>query len=90
MDCIKFGILDPLIVAAAITVLFECLADPLAKLFGMASKEGGEAIRAVVARAIRIASVGYLFMAFSVAVQGVLQAFRYALFPSPPRFPYGF
>lgn len=80
-DCIKYGILVSLIVAAVITVLFECLAVPLSRLFGMASGEGGEAIQAVVTTAIRIAGIGYLFMAFSVAVQGVLQAFRYALFP---------
>lgn len=80
-DCIKFGIIDSLIVTAVITVLFECLAVPLAKLFGMTSGEGGEAIQDTVTAAIRIASIGYVFMAFSVAVQGVLQAFRYALFP---------
>lgn len=80
-DCIKFGILDSVIVAAVITVLFECFASLLAKLFGMASGEGGAAIQATVTTAIRIASVGYIFMAFSIAVQGVLQAFRYALFP---------
>ena len=80
-DCIKFGIADSLIVAVIITVAFECLAVPLAKLFGLASGEGGEAIRTTVTNAIRIASISYIFMAFSVAVQGVLQAFRYALFP---------
>ncbi|MCM1306734.1 MAG: MATE family efflux transporter [Bacteroides sp.] len=79
--CIKFGILDAVIVAAVITVLFESLATPLANLFAMASGEGGEAIKSTVTTAIRIASIGYVFMAFSVAVQGVLQAFRYAIFP---------
>lgn len=79
--CIKYGIIDSVIVAAVITVLFECLANPLAKLFGMASGEGGEAIQSAVTTAIRTASIGYVFMAFSIAVQGVLQAFRYALFP---------
>ena len=79
--CIKFGIIDSLIVAAVITILFESLAVPLSELFGMASGEGGDAIQATVTTAIRIASIGYIFMAFSVAVQGVLQAFRYALFP---------
>ena len=79
--CIKFGIIDSVLVAAVITVLFECLAVPLSKLFGMASGEGGSAIQSAVVTAVRIASIGYIFMAFSVAVQGVLQAFRYALFP---------
>ncbi|MDE7212968.1 MAG: MATE family efflux transporter [Anaeroplasmataceae bacterium] len=79
--CIKFGIIDSILVAAIITILFECLAVPLSTLFGMASGEGGEAIQSTVTTAIRIASIGYIFMAFSVAVQGILQAFRYAIFP---------
>ncbi|MDE5897464.1 MAG: MATE family efflux transporter [Clostridia bacterium] len=79
--CIKFGIIDSLMIAAVITILFESLAVPLAKLFGMASGEGSDAIQSTVTSAIRIASIGYIFMAFSVAIQGVLQAFRYALFP---------
>ncbi|MDE7395375.1 MAG: MATE family efflux transporter [Clostridiales bacterium] len=80
-DCIKYGITVSVAVAVLITVLFECLASVLSKLFGMASGAGGDAIQTVVAKAIRIASIGYVFMAFTVAVQGVLQAFRYALFP---------
>ncbi|MDE6867778.1 MAG: MATE family efflux transporter [Clostridia bacterium] len=80
-DCIRFGILDSVIVVTFIAVLFEGLASILAKLFGMASGESGGAIEEVVTVAIRISSIGYIFMAFSVAVQGVLQAFRYALFP---------
>lgn len=80
-DCIKLGILDSVITAAVITVLFESLASPISMLFGQASGADGEEIRATVTVAMRIASTGYVFMAFSVAVQGVLQAFRYALFP---------
>lgn len=79
--CIKFGIIDSIIVAAVITILFEALAFPLSKLFGMASGVDSGAIQSTVTTAIRIASTGYIFMAFSIAVQGVLQAFRYALFP---------
>lgn len=77
-SCIKYGIIDSVTVALVITVLFESLAVPLAKLFAMA---GGDEIQSVVVYAVRIASIGYVFMAVSVAVQGVLQAFRYALFP---------
>lgn len=80
-DAIKWGIIDALIIAVAITILFETLAFPLAKLFGMASGDGGEEIRNVVVLAIRISAIGYVFMAFSVAVQGILQAFRYAARP---------
>ncbi|MFQ7036319.1 MAG: MATE family efflux transporter, partial [Candidatus Borkfalkia sp.] len=61
--CIQYGVLDSVIVAAAITVLFECLAVPLARLFGMASQPtSGDAIRSTVVAAVRIASVGYIFM----------------------------
>ena len=80
-DCIKYGIIDSLIVTGLVTVLFECLAVPLAKLFGTASGEGGEEIQKVVTVAVRIAGISCIFVAFSVAVQGILQAFRYALFP---------
>ena len=80
-SCIQYGIIDSVIVALIITVFFESLAVPLAKLFAMAGDEGGNEIRSVVVSAVRIASIGYVFMAVSVAIQGVLQAFRYALFP---------
>ncbi len=80
-SCIKYGILDSVIVALVITILFESLAGPLAKLFAIAGGVGGNEIQAVVVNAVRIASIGYVFMAVSVAIQGVLQAFRYALFP---------
>ncbi|MGN0824080.1 MAG: MATE family efflux transporter, partial [Candidatus Coproplasma sp.] len=79
--CIKWGIADSVIVSLAITVLFESLAVPLAKLFGMASGASGEEITAVVVNAIRISSIGYVFMGISIAVQGVLQALRYSLYP---------
>ncbi len=79
--CIKCGIIDSAIVVFAITVLFESLAGPLAKLFAIAGGAGGDEIQAVVVKAVRIASIGYVFMAVSVAIQGVLQAFRYALLP---------
>ena len=79
--CIKWGIVNTLLVAAAITALFECLATPLASVFGMASGTDGREVIEVVAVAIRIASIGYIFMGFSIAVQGVLQALGYALMP---------
>jgi putative MATE family efflux protein len=80
-QCIVWGIAYGAIITLAIAILFECLAQPLATLFGMASGEGGEEIKKVVVVAIRIASIGYVFMGISVAIQGVLQAFRYAILP---------
>lgn len=81
MACVKWGISDTVIVAALITALFEGLASPLANLFGMASGESGAEITQTVVTAIRVASAGYVFMGFSIAVQGVLQALRYAVSP---------
>lgn len=70
---VKYGILDTLIVMLVLTVLFELVARPLSTLFAL-SGGASEALVEVCARAVRIASLGYLFMGFSVAVQGVLQA----------------
>ena len=78
---VKWGLIDTIIVALIITVLFESLAVPLANLFGMASGESGGEITETVVTAIRIASIGYVFMGFSIAVQGILQALRYAVSP---------
>lgn len=79
-DCIKYGIIDTLIVTLFLTIVFEILAKPLASLFGLAGGSTAEIIT-VCTTAIRIASIGYIFMGFSVAVQGVLQALGYALRP---------
>lgn len=77
---ILWGIVDSVIVAAVITLLFQCLAEPLAALFSM-TDGGSAAVREVCVTSIRIASIGYIFMAFSVAIQGILQAFGQAVKP---------
>lgn len=79
-DCIKYGISDTLAVTVIITVLFEIIAKPLSRLFALSGGSTAELIE-VCERAVRIASVGYIFMGFTVAVQGVLQALRLALKP---------
>ena len=79
--CIKWGLIDTAIVALIVTILFECLSVPLANLFEMASGESGDEITKTVVTAIRIASIGYVFMGISIAVQGILQALRYAITP---------
>ncbi|MDO4617273.1 MAG: MATE family efflux transporter [Lachnospiraceae bacterium] len=76
-DCIRYGIQDTLLVMLIITVIFQIFASALASLFGLAGDSTKEIID-VCKTAIRIASLGYLFMGFSVAVQGALQALRYA------------
>lgn len=79
-DCIKYGIVDTLIVTLVITVLFELFARPLSNLFGLTG-DVTEEIITTCTMALRIASIGYIFMGFSVAIQGVLQALGYALRP---------
>ncbi len=79
-DCIRYGIIDTLAVTVSVTVLFEIIARPLSQLFALSGNSTAELI-AVCERATRIAAIGYVFMGFSVAVQGVLQALRYAFRP---------
>ena len=79
-QAIRYGIMDTLLVMAVLTVLFEILAGPLSHLFGLTGDATIEIIE-TCERALRIASIGYVFMGFSVAVQGVLQSIRYAFRP---------
>ncbi len=80
MDCIKYGILDSVIVTLAITVLFEIIARPLSQLFALSGGSTLELID-VCEKAVRIASVGYVFMAVSISIQGVFQALRNSILP---------
>lgn len=79
-DCIKYGIIDTFVVTLILTVIFEIFARPLANLFGLTGGTTTEIIE-ICTIALRIASIGYIFMGFSVAVQGVLQSLGYALRP---------
>lgn len=79
-DCIKYGIIDTIIVTFLISILFEIFAYPLANLFGMAGDTSKEIINVCI-KALRISSVGFVFMGISVAIQGILQSIRYALKP---------
>ena len=79
-DCIKYGIIDTLIVTFILTLLFELLAHPLASLFGLAGGTTTEII-SVCTTALRIASLGFIFMGLSIAIQGVLQSINYATRP---------
>lgn len=79
-ECIKYGIIDTMIVSLIITVLFEIFASPISKLFGLAGGSTTEIIK-VCTYALRIASIGYIFMGFSIAVQGILQSLGYAIRP---------
>ena len=80
-DCIKYGLMISITVSLAITALFEAFASPLSRLFGLSSGESGEELIRTVTLAVRIGSAGYVFMGISVAVQGIFQAFRFAVKP---------
>lgn len=79
-ECIKYGIIDTAAVTAVLTVAFEIFARPLSNLFALSGGAGREIIE-VCTVSLRIASIGYVFMGFSVAVQGILQSLGYATRP---------
>ena len=79
-DCIKYGIIDTTIVTFIITIIFEIFAKPLSSLFALSGGTSKEIIE-VCTMSLRIASIGYIFMGFSVAVQGILQSVGYAIRP---------
>ena len=79
-DCIKYGIIDTVILTFILTIIFEIFARPLSALFALTGGTSKKII-AVCTISLRIASIGYVFMGFSVAVQGVLQSLGYALRP---------
>lgn len=79
-DCIKYGILDTLLVTLCITVLFEIIAVPLSELFAL-SGGSSAALVDVCAKATSIAALSFVFMGFNVAVQGAWQALGNAVKP---------
>ena len=79
-DCIKYGIMDTMVVTLIISILFEVFAYPLANLFDLVGGKTKEIIK-VCTIALRISSIGFIFMGISVAIQGILQSIRYALRP---------
>lgn len=74
------GIISTVIVTAAITVIYELFAEPISRLFALTAEQDSivskNDIIATCALALRVASLGYVFMGFSVAIQGVLQGFN--------------
>lgn len=78
---ILFGILDSVIVAAVLTLLFQLLATPISRLFGMTISDGGKEVIQICVNAMHIATIGYVFMGVSVAIQGILQGFRSVFLP---------
>lgn len=81
IDSLKWGIIDGAILGGIITILFEALAYPLAKLFGLASTSSSAQIVEVTTLAIRIASIGYVFMGVTQSIAGVFQGLRRPISP---------
>ena len=79
-DCIKYGIIDTALVTFILTIIFEIFAKSLSSLFALSGGTSKEIIE-VCTISLRIASIGYIFMGFSVAVQGILQSLGYAIRP---------
>ena len=79
-DCIKYGIIDTAIVTLILTCVFELFAKQISGLFGLTGGSTTEIIE-ICTISLRIASIGYIFMGFSVAVQGILQSIGYAIRP---------
>ncbi len=98
----KYGVIDSIIVALLITLVYQIFASPISKLFALTVDETGVIAKSDVidscSTALRIATIGYAFMGFSVAAQGVLQglnepysppiisAARLLIFPIPLAF----
>ena len=55
-ECIKFGIVDTIIVSLMITLLFELLAHPLSQLFGLSGST--QEMIDICSTALHIASLG--------------------------------
>lgn len=81
-QAMKYGILNSVIVSAAIAVLFQLFAAPISALFGMSLPELSadgipkSAILSTCETAMHVATLGYVFMGVSTAVQGILQGLR--------------
>lgn len=77
----RYGVLDSIIVSGVILVLFEVFAYPIAYLFGLSAGTASGEIVHTCTTAIRLASLGYVFMGVTVGIQGILQGLRQAMAP---------
>ncbi|MBQ7924476.1 MAG: MATE family efflux transporter [Clostridia bacterium] len=79
-DTIKHGIISSVIVTAVLTVIYQALANPISNLFALTIEESSIVAKSDIIKtcqlALHIATIGYIFMGFSVAIQGVLQGFN--------------
>ena len=76
-----FGIADTVLVSIVISVLFQIFAVQLSKVFGMAGTDESVRLEEACVKVMRIATISYVFMGVSIAVQGVLQGLGYSIMP---------
>lgn len=75
------GVIDTAALGLIFTIIFEIFAKQIATLFGLASGTSNNEIIELCKTSIQIASIGYIFMGFSIGVQGELQANQKAMTP---------
>ncbi len=80
-ETVHYGILDSALVSGMILILFELFAYPISYLFGIAGGGASTEITDTCTKAIRLSSIGYIFMGVTVGIQGILQGLRRALTP---------
>lgn len=77
---IKHGIVASVIVTLILTCCYQLFAEPISRLFALTLDESSIVAKADVIEmcqlALHISTLGYVFMGFSVAIQGVLQGFN--------------
>ena len=76
-----FGIADTVLVSIVISVLFQIFAVQLSKVFGMAGTDESARLEEACVKVMRIATISYVFMGVSIAVQGVLQGLGCSIMP---------
>ena len=80
ISCIKTGVVCSLVLTAVLTTIFELAAKPLSNVFALSGGSTKELVP-ICEKAVRTGSTGFIFMGFTVAVQGILQAFGYSVKP---------
>lgn len=80
ISCIKTGAICSLVLTAILTTIFELAAKPLSNVFALSGGSTKELVP-ICEKAVRTGSTGFIFMGFTVAVQGILQAFGYSVKP---------
>ncbi len=80
-EVVRYGLIDSLIVSAILVLLFEAFASSISSLFNLAGGGSNEEVSMTCIVAIRMASWGFIFMAPTIAIQGLLQGLGARLSP---------